>query len=491
MEKELRILILEDVAAHAELMERELRKAEMVFSARCVATRDAFLAALGDFHPDLILADYSLPSFDGIAALSIAREQCPAAPFVFVSGALGEELAIETLKQGATDYVLKQRLERLVPAVRRALREAEERAARRQAEAALRRAHDELELRYEEIAALKARLEQENIYLQEEIRTEHNFEEIVGQSAAVRKALQAIETVAPTGATVLILGETGTGKELVARAVHNLSPQKEKPLVKVNCAALASTLIESELFGHEKGAFTGALSRKVGRFELANDGTIFLDEIGDLPLELQAKLLRVLQEGEFERVGGSQTIKVSVRVIAATNRNLAEAVKARSFRSDLFYRLNVFPLALPALRERREDIPLLVGHFLSRCAKKLGKPLERLSRESMDRLMRYDWPGNVRELLSVIERAAILACGPVVHVEDSLDLRLRADADSPGPGKLEDVERVHIIRVLEETNWMIDGPRGAALILGLHPNTLRSRMQKLGIKKLTMSAREP
>jgi transcriptional regulator with GAF, ATPase, and Fis domain len=245
------------------------------------------------------------------------------------------------------------------------------------------------------------------------------------------------------------------------------------------------------LFGHEKGAFTGALSRKIGRFELANGGTIFLDEIGDLPLELQAKLLRVLQEGEFERVGGSQTIKVSVRVIAATNRNLAEAVKTGGFRSDLFYRLNVFPLTLPALRERREDIPLLVSHFLSRCAKKLGKPMERLSKESMDRLMRYGWPGNVRELLSVIERAAILARGPVVRVEDSLDLRLRAAADSPGLGKLEDMERAHIIRVLEETNWMIDGPRGAALILGLHANTLRSRMQKLRIKKLTMSASEP
>jgi DNA-binding NtrC family response regulator len=487
--QELRILILEDVAAHAELMEHELRKAELLFSARRVATRDAFLAALGEFNSDLILADYSLPAFDGAAALRIAREQCPAVPFVFVSGALGEELAIETLKQGATDYVLKQRLERLAPAVRRALREAEERAARQQAEAALRRAHDELELSYAEIAALKARLEQENIYLQEEIRTEHNFAEIVGQGAALKKVLQAIETVAPTGATVLILGETGTGKELIARAVHNLSPQKDKPLVKVNCAALAATLIESELFGHEKGAFTGALARKIGRFELAHGGTIFLDEIGELPLELQVKLLRVLQEGEFERVGGAQTIKVCVRVIAATNRNLAEAVRAGSFRSDLFYRLNVFPLTLPPLRERREDIPLLVGYFLSRFTKKLGKPLERVSKESMERLLRYDWPGNVRELLSVIERAAILTRTPVVHVEDRLDLRPRA-AGRAGLGTLEDMERAHILRVLEETNWMIDGPRGAALILGLHSNTLRSRMQKLGIKKLTTSAPE-
>jgi transcriptional regulator with GAF, ATPase, and Fis domain len=652
VKEKLRILILEDVAAHAEIMERELRKAEMDFSARRVATRAAFLAALGDFNPDLILADYSLPSFDGITALSIAREHCPAVPFVFVSGAIGEELAIETLKQGATDYVLKQRLTALGPAVRRALREAEERAARRQAEDALREACDRLEvwlkertalleinnaivttldrpslfkaitqslnqilpfdravlmlyqperdslrvaalegaltarrygavgteisrqgshagwaldhrqcllrrdltterqfpieemllaegirsyivdpligkekplgtlnvgsetahrysegdamfllgvagqvtlaienmLAYEEIAALKGRLEQENIYLQEEIRTEHNFEEIVGQSAPVKKILQTIETVAPTDASVLICGETGTGKELVARAVHNLSPQRDKPLVKVNCAALVSGLIESELFGHEKGSFTGALARKIGRFELADGGTIFLDEIGDLPLELQAKLLRVLQEGEFERVGGSQTIKVSVRVIAATNRKLTEAVKGGSFRSDLFYRLNVFPLTLPTLRERREDIPLLVSFYLSRFTKKFGKPLERLSKESMDRLMRYDWPGNVRELVSVIERAAILARGPVVHVEDSLDLRLRVAADGPRLEKLEDLERAHIICVLEETNWMIDGTRGAALILGLHPNTLRSRMQKLGVKKLNSAA---
>ena len=238
-------------------------------------------------------------------------------------------------------------------------------------------------------------------------------------------------------------------------------------------------------------AFTGAISRKIGRFELANGGTIFLDEIGDLPLELQAKLLRVLQEGEFERVGGSQTIKVSVRVIAATNRNLTEAVKSGSFRSDLFYRLNVFPLTLPALRERREDIPLLVSHFLNRFTKKLGKTLGRLSKESMGRLMRYDWPGNVRELLSVIERAAILGRGPVVHVEDSLDMRLGANADGHGLVKLEDLERSHIIRVLDETNWLIDGPRGAALILGLHANTLRSRMQKLGIKKLSSAASAP
>jgi transcriptional regulator with GAF, ATPase, and Fis domain len=295
--------------------------------------------------------------------------------------------------------------------------------------------------------------------------------------------LKAVETVSPTDATVLILGETGTGKELIARAIHNLSPQKDKPLVKVNCAALAVSLIESELFGHEKGAFTGAVARKVGRFEFADGGTIFLDEIGDVPIELQAKLLRVLQEGEFERVGGSHTITVAVRVIAATNRNLSEAVDAGRFRSDLFYRLNVFPLTLPPLRERKGDIPLLIDYSLGLLGKKLGKPLERVSKESMERLMRYDWPGNVRELLNVIERAAILARGPVVHISDSLDPRLKPVANGASLGKLEDIERSYIIQVLEKTKWTIDGPKGAALILGLHPNTLRSRLLKLGIKQ--------
>ena len=338
-------------------------------------------------------------------------------------------------------------------------------------------------LAYEEITQLKARLERENLYLQEEIRTEHKFEELVGQGATIKEVLKSIETVAPTDANVLILGETGTGKELVARAIHDFSPMKGRTLVKVNCAALPSELIESELFGHEKGAFTGALSRKIGRFELANGGTIFLDEIGDLPLQLQPKLLRVLQEGEFERVGGTNTIKVDVRVIAATNRDLADEVREGNFRSDLYYRLNVFPIEIPPLRKRESDIPLLVDFFLAKYAKKLDKHFDGVSQGTMQRLKKYPWPGNVRELQNVVERATIIATGPKVSIETSLDLSPNIQAQASTPSTLEEVERAHIHRVLEDTRWVISGEKGAATVLGLHPSTLQSRMQKLGIKR--------
>jgi formate hydrogenlyase transcriptional activator len=333
-----------------------------------------------------------------------------------------------------------------------------------------------------EVEQLKNRLQAENVYLQEELTRTHHCGEIIGRSRALQGVLRRVEQVAPTDAAVLIQGETGTGKELIARAIHRRSRYRDRPLVKVNCAALPAGLIESELFGHERGAFTGALARKIGRFELADGGTIFLDEIGELPLELQAKLLHVLQEGEFERVGGTQTIRVRVRVIAATNRDLAAAVEAGSFRADLFYRLNVFPLTLPPLRQRQDDILLLVQCFLARFAKKLGKPLQRLSDESMARVMRYAWSGNVRELQNVIERAAILAQGPVVEIDDALEQRLPPSDRPPSASTLQDVERAHILRVLADTGGIIDGPRGAARILGLHPNTLRSRLQKLGIK---------
>ncbi len=332
-----------------------------------------------------------------------------------------------------------------------------------------------------EVERLRDRLQAENVYLREEITTEHHCGEIVGQSRALQEVLRRVDQVAPTDATVLIQGETGTGKELIARAIHQGSRYRERPLVKVNCAALPSGLIESELFGHEKGAFTGAVARKIGRFELADGGTVFLDEIGELPLELQTKLLRVLQEGEFERVGGVHTFRVHVRVIAATNRDLAAAVKAGTYRADLFYRLNVFPLRLPSLRERKDDIPLLAQCLLDRLAKKLGKPLKALSDESLARVRRYPWPGNVRELENVIERAAILARGPVVEIDEALDQRL-TESDQSQPMTLQEVERAHILRVLEEAFWVIDGPRGAARILGLHANTLRSRLQKLGIQ---------
>jgi len=336
---------------------------------------------------------------------------------------------------------------------------------------------------HEETAAMKARFEAEAVYLQEEIKTEHNFEEIIGQSEKVRELLRQLEQVAPTDSSVLIRGETGTGKELLARAVHDRSKRKDRALVKVNCGSIPSGLVESELFGHEKGAFTGATQRRIGRFELANGGTIFLDEVTELPLDTQVKLLRVLQEGEFERVGSSQTMKVDVRVIAATNRDLNEVVSKGSFRADLFYRLNVFPLESPPLRERKGDIPLLVNFFLSRFGKKLGKEVRGVSQKSMESLTDYRWPGNIRELQNVIERAVVLAPGPVVHVDDSLLRSETGATDVAAIDTLENNERVHIVRALNETNWVIHGKKGAAELLGINPSTLRSRMEKLGIKK--------
>lgn len=335
---------------------------------------------------------------------------------------------------------------------------------------------------YEEIDQLKARLEQEKLYLQEEIKTEHDFEEIVGQSRAIKKVLRTIETVAKTDATVLVLGETGTGKELVARALHDLSPRKDKALVKVNCAALPSGLIESELFGHEKGAFTGALARKVGRFELAHGGTIFLDEIGDLPMELQAKLLRVLQDGEFERLGATGTLKVNVRVIAATNRNLERSVREGQFRHDLFYRLNVFPIAVPPLRERTEDIPLLVRYFAVKYGKKLSRQIERIPKESMDSLTAYPWPGNIRELENVIERSVILSSGSKLELGDWIP-KPGASPHGDKVPTLEEMEREHIVRVLEMTRWRVSGEKGAAKILNMKPTTLEARLKKLGIER--------
>ncbi len=334
---------------------------------------------------------------------------------------------------------------------------------------------------HEEMEALKARFEAEAVYLQEEIKTEHNFEEIIGQSAPLREVLRKVEQVAPTEATVLIRGETGTGKELIARAVHDRSRRKGYPLVKVNCGSIPAGLVESELFGHEKGAFTGATQRRTGRFELAHGGTIFLDEVTELPLDTQVKLLRVLQEGEFARVGSSRTIKVDVRVIAATNRDVNESVKNGTLRSDLFYRLNVFPLELPPLRERKSDIPLLVTFFLGKFGKKIGKPVDGVSQKSMEQLKSYDWPGNVRELQNVIERAVVLARGPIVEVDESM-LHSEEAREATTLETLETVERNHIIRALNQTDWVIHGKKGAAVLLDINPSTLRSRMEKLGIR---------
>jgi PAS domain S-box-containing protein len=330
----------------------------------------------------------------------------------------------------------------------------------------------------------KARLQQQNLYLQEEIKGVHNFEEIIGQSPPLLAVLDSVRRVAPTDTSVLISGETGTGKELVARAIHSRSKRADKPLIKINCAALPTGLVESELFGHEKGAFTGAIARRVGRFELADGGTIFLDEIGEIPPEVQVKLLRVLQERELERVGATSPLRVDVRVIAATNRDLFKAVRDGAFREDLYYRLNVFPIALPPLRERKEDIPLLVRFLLERFKTRISKEVDGVSAATMERLKAYPWPGNVRELENVLERAVILATGPTLEIEPEI----LKSSSTPSAAKadqtaLEAVERSHILAVLERTDWVIDGRNGAAKLLDLHPSTLRSRLKKLGIKR--------
>ncbi len=323
-----------------------------------------------------------------------------------------------------------------------------------------------------------------NLYLRDEIEAEHDFEEMIGASAALRTVLQQVEAVAGAQATVLITGETGTGKELIARAIHSRSARQAKPLIKLNCAAISAHLAESELFGHEKGAFTGALARRLGRFELADGGTLFLDEIGELPLDLQAKLLRLLQEGEFERVGGSQTLKADVRVIAATNRDLARRCRDGQFRPDLYYRLNVFPIEAPALRDRREDIPLLVRHFVQKYAASLGKTIETVPLATLARLQAHSWPGNVRELQHVIERAIIVSRGRTLEFGDWLRepvAEMRVDQGSVTT--LEAMEREHILKMLEITGWRVSGESGAARLLGLKPTTLEARMKKLGLER--------
>jgi formate hydrogenlyase transcriptional activator len=344
-------------------------------------------------------------------------------------------------------------------------------------------------LAYGQISDLKDQLAQENLYLEDEIRSELNFEEIVGKSEALRNVLKQVETVAPTDSTVIIYGETGTGKELIARALHNLSSRRSNAFVKLNCAAIPTGLLESELFGHEKGAFTGAIAQRVGRFELANHGTVFLDEVGEIPLELQPKLLRVLQEREFERLGSSRTLRTDARLVAATNRDLAAMVGETKFRSDLYYRLNVFPIRVPALRERPDDIPLLVRHFVQQFSRRLGRQIDTIASETMEALVRYHWPGNIRELQNVLERAVILSTGPVLRVATE-DLRLEAqkrpDVREARNGTgirslLDDAERQQILRALDQSNWVVAGSNGAAARLGMKRSTLQSHMRKLGI----------
>ena len=394
-----------------------------------------------------------------------------------VDGTLRKQL--ERTLQNAHDKLestVKERTAELTQANQQLVREIQE---RRQAEESLKKS-------YAEIKSLKERLQAENVYLQQEIAAQHDFGGIIGKSNALSYVFFRVEQVAPLDATVLLLGETGTGKGVVARAIHSASARKERAMITVNCTALPASLIESELFGREKGAYTGSDSRQIGRFELADGGTLFLDEIGDLPLELQAKLLRVVQDGEFERLGSPRTIKVDVRIIAATNRNLEQEIRNGRFREDLFYRLNVFPITMPPLRQRKEDLPLLVNHFVAKYNKKIGKEIATVSRETLNLLEQYHWPGNVRELESIIERAVILSPGTALEVLDCFDsLPRTAKAPAPEVQVLSELEHDHILQVLQQTSWRVEGKRGAAVLLGMNPSTLRARMRKFGLSRST------
>jgi PAS domain S-box-containing protein len=605
MQSPLRILYLEDDPGDAELVQETLEINGIACHIARVESESDFIASLQHGGYDLVFADYTLPSFDGLSALKIAQQECPQVPFIFVSGTLGEEVAIEALKIGATDYVFKTRLARIVPSVQRALREAEERLELRQAQEALRRseaylaeaqrlshtgsfgwdvssgeiywsretfrifeydpevkstieliverthpedrsavdlfiervsrerrefdfehrlrlpdgsvkhvrvvghpsrdesgrfefvgavtditeskrAEADLQKALDEIKKLRDLLYKENIALREEVDKTSMFEEIVGESPALQAVLARVAKVAPTDSTVLITGETGTGKELIARAIHKRSRRSSRAFVSVNCAATPATLIASELFGHEKGAFTGALQRRMGRFELAEGGTIFLDEIGELPAETQIALLRVLQEREFERVGGSQPIRADVRVIAATNRDLERAIAAGGFRKDLFYRLNVFPIEMPPLRERREDIPTLIEYFIHRYSRKAGKKIGTIEKTTLERLESYSWPGNIRELQNVIERSVIVWEGDPFSVDPSwLSLEPASARDGVVPlAKTSAMEEKGAIETaLAATGGRVSGPSGAAAQLGIPASTLESKIRSLKINK--------
>ena len=588
----LRILSIEDDPKDTELIQNLLETEGMVCDVTRVDTQAALLALFEHGGIDLILADYTLPSFDGISALKLALKTCPEVPFIFVSGTLGEEVAIEALKIGATDYVLKTRLSRLVPSVLRALREAAEKAERKRAEEKIQQSEKELRqlldftpqhvtllgpkgrrlynnraaldyhgltleqwqtteperlvhpqdwervtrevyskflsgssldievrlrrrdgqyrwflMRYnptldeqgrpthwyaaatdiEDRKRAEQRLQDENIALREEIDRASMFEEIVGISPALHAVLSRVSKVAPTDSTVLITGETGTGKELIARAVHRRSQRRSRAFVSVNCAAIPRDLIASELFGHEKGAFTGATQRRLGRFELAEGGTIFLDEVGELPAETQIALLRVLQEHEFERVGGTGSIRTSVRVIAATNRDLEAAIAAGTFRSDLFYRLHVFPIEVPPLRKRQEDIPVLVEYFIDRYASKAGKSIRGVNKKSLELLQLYHWPGNIRELQNVIERSVIVCDTENFSVDESWlswqplasEPKTKLDlARKPAAKEKEIIEAA-----LRESGGQVYGPSGAASKLGIPRSTLESKIRSLKISK--------
>jgi formate hydrogenlyase transcriptional activator len=516
------ILVVDDVAENLEVLARILT--EDGYNVRPTSSGEFALATIKTALPDLILLDIKMPGMDGYTVCEHlkATERTKDIPVIFISALNDVSDLIKGYHVGGLDYISKPfQFEEVLARVKThvSLREMqksieernlileEEIELRKKAEASLKKAYAEVEIKVDErtadlqievverkkaenslqqalqeIEEIKNKLVEENYYLQEEIKSSNNFDEIIGNSKSLKKVFGQIEQVASSDSTVLLLGETGTGKELLARAVHNLSARKSHPLIKVNCAALPANLIENELFGHEKEAFSGATSQKIGRFELADGGTIFLDEIGDIPMELQAKLLRVLQEGEFERLGGSKTIKVDMRVLAATNKDLKKMCEQGDFREDLFYRLYVFPIDCPSLRQRKEDIPLLVKHFVDKYNLKTNKQIEEISKKVMDDLQSYHWPGNVRELENIIERAIIMSQGKKLQLGNWLT-RNSLTAEKDSVLSLDDLQKEHILNVLERTNWRIRGDLGAAELLRMHPNTLDARMRKLGIKR--------
>ena len=502
-----KILIVDDREENVILLEQLLVDSGY----RCVAATmnpREVCALHKENRYDLILLDLQMPDMDGFAvmeelkgieaggylpvlvitaqpghktrALQAGAKDFISKPFelVEVKTRIHNMLEVRLLYKALEDYskTLEQAVqERTEELTRMNLQLTQEIAERKKVEGSL------LET-YAEIKRLKDQLEAENIYLEQEVARQDNFGESIGQSSLLTQVFSLVELVAPMNATVLLLGETGTGKGVVARAIHSRSPRKNRPLITVNCATLPAALIESELFGRERGAFTGSDSKQIGRFELADGGTIFLDEIGELPLELQNKLLRVIQDGEFERLGSPRTLKTDVRIIAATNRNLTEEVKNHKFREDLYYRLNVFPITMPPLRQRKDDIPLLVQHFVTKFNAKIGRKIEIVSRETMSALQEYPWPGNIRELESVIERAVIVSQGTTLQVLDRFDtFRKAEEAGGQEIKGLVELEHDHILQVLQKTGWRIEGKNGAAGLLGLNASTLRARMRKYGI----------